>query len=106
MSKYARKVDASQPEIVKALRKAGYTVCIIGQPVDLAIRHHAWKAGMFMLMEAKTPTATGKRRARRDQEAQEAFCREHGVTYALTPEQALEAVGATGMPDGWSVGVL
>ena len=45
----AARIDANQPEIVAALRKAGALVEIIGQPVDLLVGIR----GQFMLMEIK-----------------------------------------------------
>lgn len=46
MRRYSAKVDISQPGIVKALRKLGDHVAIIGRPVDLLIRTHStyWTA--------------------------------------------------------------
>jgi hypothetical protein len=42
-------VDGPQPAIVAALRKAGFSVDVIGDPVDLLV---AWP-GMNLLMEVK-----------------------------------------------------
>jgi len=87
--RYARERDISEPDIVKALRKAGFHVwrelpvdLIVFRP-DIGIR----------LLENKTPTKTGKRRKRKDQEAQDEFIRLTGTPVALTPEEALKALG-------------
>lgn len=37
MKAYKMQNDSNQPEIVKALRKLGYSVLIIGQPLDLLV---------------------------------------------------------------------
>lgn len=51
MRRYSAKVDISQPDIVKTLRKLGDYVAIIGRPVDLLVRTRStyWSA------EIKTP---------------------------------------------------
>ncbi len=47
----AARVDANQPDIVKALRKVGATVFVIGRPVDLLVgyRNKNW------IFEVKDP---------------------------------------------------
>jgi hypothetical protein len=87
MSRHAKRADANQPEIVKALRKAGVTVEIIGRPVDLACRLPSYPPGMFKLLELKS----GKRK-RKDQPEQDEFMAAHGVPRVETAEQAIEAV--------------
>ena len=59
MTRYARRVDANQAEIVKALRAAGATVKVTHQPFDLQV----WAAnGETLYMEVKNPkTAYGKK---------------------------------------------
>lgn len=52
----AAKVDDNQGDIVKALRKIGAYVCIIGQPYDLLV---AWRGHWFVL-EVKDPTKSPK----------------------------------------------
>jgi len=90
MKRYAMKRDHSEPEIKKALEKAGFKVWD-HLPVDLL----TWRPDKgFQLLENKTPTSTGKRRKRKDQEAQDAFVKLTGTPIALTPEQALKALGA------------
>ena len=84
------KRDDSEKDIVAALEKAGFRVWR-DLPVDLL----TWRPDKgFQLLENKTPTSTGKRRKRRDQEAQEAFVKLTGTPIALTPEEALKALGA------------
>jgi hypothetical protein len=85
----ARKVDQSQNAIVTALRACGWEVHFIGQPVDLL----AIKNGQIRLLEAKTPTKTGRIPKRRDQQEQNEFCERHGIPRVGTASQALEALG-------------
>lgn len=47
----AAKSDSNQTEIVKALRRVGVSVEVIGKPVDLLICHR----GETALMEVKNP---------------------------------------------------
>ena len=49
----AARTDANQPDIIKALRKIGATVFIIGRPLDLLVgfRQKNW------LLEVKNPDA-------------------------------------------------
>ena len=49
--KYAKKADLNQAEIVDALRKAGISVEIIGEPLDLLCGHNA----INILLEIKRP---------------------------------------------------
>lgn len=55
--RYAAKADISQPDIVKALRKVGDHVAIIGRPVDLLIRTRA----TYWTAECKTPGPNQRR---------------------------------------------
>lgn len=87
--RYARERDISEPDIVKALRKAGFRVWR-ELPVDLIVFRP--DVGV-RLLENKTPTPTGKRRKRKDQKAQDEFIRLTGTPVALTPEDALKALG-------------
>jgi hypothetical protein len=86
--------DLSEPKIVEALEKAGWTV-YKKLPVDLlCMKRISDTSVLIRLLEAKTPvTKTGKARKRKDQEAQDAFCREWGVPKSTTPFEALLAVG-------------
>lgn len=89
----AAKTDAVQSFIVEGLRKCGYHVEIIGQPVDLLIgvgrAPFLWK-----LLELKTPQKNGKRRNRKDQRNQDEFLRLTGTPVVCTLEEALKALGA------------
>jgi hypothetical protein len=87
---YARQRDHSEPKIVEALEKAGFHVWR-ELPVDLLV----WRPDIgFRCLENKTPTKTGKRRKRRDQQAQDEFVALTGTPVALTPMEALKALGA------------
>jgi|SRR5688500_9553889 len=91
MPKYRAKTDATQGDIVEALRKAGWEVHVIRKPVDLLCLKH----GTARLLEAKT--ATGKRKPaakwRKDQQTQNEFCRRTGTPRVTTAEEALRALG-------------
>ncbi len=92
--RYAKRRDHSEPEIRKALEKAGFVV-FDHLPVDLlCFRPDQCRDGFVRLLEIKTPTKTGKRRKRKDQEAQDAFVKLTGTPIALTAEDALRALGA------------
>lgn len=90
----AAKVDTAQQSIVDGLRAAGYRVEIIGRPVDLAIRVQLFgsTSPTWVFMEVKTPTKSGKRRPRADQEAQERFIRETGCPVVMNLQEALRAL--------------
>lgn len=94
--KYAKKVDLVQTEIVEGLRAAGWRVQIIGQPVDLLVgrKYASGSQVEWQLLEIKTPTKTGARRSRRDQEAQDAFIRETGTPVVTSLSSALRALEA------------
>ena len=56
--RFARRTDANQGEIVKALRKAGAKVKVVHQPYDLQV----WIGEKTMYIEVKNPkTAYGKK---------------------------------------------
>lgn len=84
--------DLSQQSIVKELRKLGYFVEIIEEPVDLLVRHLSWPPNIWKVLECKTPTKTGKLRPRKDQPEQDEFCMRHGVPKVLTLDDAIEAL--------------
>lgn len=94
----AKKVDSSQGEIVSALRQAGITVWILGQPCDLL----TFYKGRWLPLECKPAPEPGIRvktratRIRTDQEHQQAFCRDFAVPIVRTAEDALEAVRTYG----------
>lgn len=87
---FARKRDNSEPDIIAALRKAGFRV-YTELPVDLLVYRN--DVGV-KLLENKTPTSTGKRRKRKDQQAQDEFIALTGTPVVLTAEEALRALGA------------
>lgn len=92
----AAKVDTAQQSIVDGLRANGYRVEIIGRPVDLLVGKYSSTFGCpiyrWTPMEVKTLTKNGKRRVRRDQEAQDTFIRETGTPVVMSLEQALRAL--------------
>lgn len=81
----AAKVDDNQEEIVKALRKIGVSVEIIGKPVDLLL----WHRGHYSLMEIKN--LEGRDRLTEDQ--LKFIARWPGKIHIVhTPEQAIAEV--------------
>jgi hypothetical protein len=82
LNRYAAKVDSTQPAIVKALRKAGVKVWVIGQPCDLL----TFWAGLWLPLEVKSP----KGKLTKDQEQ---MVREHGLPVVHDETEALRAVG-------------
>jgi hypothetical protein len=88
LNRYARKVDASQGQIVAALRKAGISVWIIGEPCDLLTynpRTQLWKP-----LEVK-PTDLHNAH-RKDQGRQREFMATYAVPIVKTAQEALKAV--------------
>lgn len=91
-NRYARRPDESQPAIVEALRNAGWSVWIIGRPVDLL----CWKPGRgFRCLEAKT--AYGKKNPKavidKRQKEQIEFIDVTGTPRVTSAQEALLAVG-------------
>ena len=70
--RYAARVDATQAEIVDALRAGGAYVWIIGLPVDLLIGFQ----GKTALVECKVLTGVKKRKQSRFTALQTAFMRD------------------------------
>jgi len=90
MKRLAARRDIAEPEIVQALLRAGFAVWR-ELPVDLLV----WRPDKgFHLLEIKTPTKTGKRRKRKDQQAQDDFIALTSTSVVLTAEDALQALGA------------
>ena len=85
------KRDRNEPEIVGALRAAGYLV-YRDLPVDLLVRHPHWENSVFMALETKVPQKRGGIRKRRDQPKQEAIVKLCGIPRVTTAATALEAV--------------
>lgn len=86
LPRYAKRRDANEPGIVKALRNVGALVRQMDFP-DLMVRY----GGRVTLLEVDggKRTGTGKRRA-----AQLAFLEEWEIPMVKTPEQALREIGA------------
>ena len=61
LNRYARKIDANQPEIVQALRSVGARVWVLSKPFDLLVGH----MGRFTVLEVKAT-----HRLRKDQQHQ------------------------------------
>lgn len=81
--------DGAQGEIVSALRKAGAKVWIIGRPCDLLVRYHdntSLPLYNWQLIEIK-------KRPRKDQPEQTAFCRDHRVPVVSNVVEALAVIG-------------
>lgn len=89
----AARIDANQPEIVKALRKAGALVVHMGHPVDLLCGF----SGRWVAIEIKDPAKPPSKRTLTDDQ-QEFFdqCRTRllPVHRVETVEDALRAIGA------------
>lgn len=85
INRYAAKIDASQPDIVAALRKFGVHVEIIGRPVDLLCFYN----GLWMLGEAKP---VGWRGYGKKQAKQREFVEKFKIPIWTTPAEAIESV--------------
>ena len=53
LNRYAAKRDANEPEIVAALRDAGYIVCLLKEPLDLLVGRRG--NPNWALLEVKMP---------------------------------------------------
>lgn len=85
MGRRAARIDGTQTEIVKALRRAGVNVEIIGKPVDLLLCHR----GETRLMEVKN--RDGRDRLTKDQV--EFIARWPGkLDVVHSPSEAIEAL--------------
>lgn len=86
--------DTTAPAIIQELETRGFKVVRIGRPVDLLVTHPKWPVNTWRLLECKTPSGKeAKLKLRKDQEEQQAFCAQHGVPYAISPLEALHAMG-------------
>ena len=75
----AAKVDANQPDIVKALRKLGAVVIHLGHPVDLLVG----LSGRWLPVEIKDPSQPpSKRELTDDQQAVFSLARQHNLPIA------------------------
>jgi hypothetical protein len=89
----AARVDANQGEVIDALRKAGASVLVIGQPVDLLVGHR----GVTLLMECKNPQSRyGKAGANDNQRSFMEAWTGGPVSLVDGPEAALRALGVVG----------
>jgi len=92
--------DTTTDAIVEELRNHQYIVYHVKRPTDLLIRHPSWPLNTWKLLECKSPTPKGQPKLRKDQEDQQKFCAEHGVPYAISPLEALHAMGETVVLEG------
>ena len=91
LNRFAARVDDSQGEIIKAIRKAGWQVWVIRKPVDLLVRLPAYD--LWIPLEVKTPDAKGRRRSPdKRQVEQNEFIGMTGCPVVCTPEEALQAL--------------
>ena len=91
----AARVDATQAEIVAALRAAGASVWVIGLPVDLLVGHR----GRSMLIECKSVTGKRKPQPARYTDLQREFLatwRGGPVATVTDAESALRALAVLG----------
>jgi hypothetical protein len=86
----AARIDANQSQVIIALRAAGASVDVLGQPVDLLVGFRS----VTILMEVKNPdNSYGKAGANKNQRTfMEAF-RGGPVCVVDGPEAALRAIG-------------
>lgn len=98
MTRRRHRPDNSQDNIVKALRKIGCIVELIGRPVDGLVTHPSWPSNTWRLVEFKTPTKAGKLQLKASQVKQKAFVATHAIPYLTTPEMALEWFKACSTP--------
>jgi predicted amidohydrolase len=86
LSRYAKKRDVSEPDIVQALRSAGARVWQLDRPFDLLVGLR----GRFVVLEVKT----GKARTTDAQATELDACQAGGlpVFVVRTPEDAIQAV--------------
>ena len=91
----AARVDANQPDIVKALRKAGAWVQSIGQPFDLLVHYR----GRWHVLEVKDGEKTPCQQELSPTQLDTlASLRLNGVVLVRTVDEALAAVGAKVWP--------
>lgn len=91
----AAKVDSSQPDLVKDLRKAGIDVWVIKQPVDLLLRFwcNRHRDYCWQPLELKTPNRKdGTARPRTDQGEQTRFLLETNTPVATDFQSAVAAL--------------
>ena len=87
----ATRVDANQPEIIKALEKAGASVLVMKTPVDLLVGYR----GITICVEVKNPASRyGKAGANKNQRDFMATWKGGPVALVDSAEAALRAIGA------------
>lgn len=93
LNRHAVKRDRNEPEIVRALLAVGAYVEPHDQPVDLCV---GW-GGRWVWIEVKDPAKPPSARKLTDRQAK-FFARCHALglpaAVAMTPEDALQAIGA------------
>jgi hypothetical protein len=86
--------DKAEKEIVEGLRKLGYSVCKIGQPVDLLVGKHNNNA----LFEVKNPKAKGQAAGKLSDKQEEFFENWRGQVSVVTSlEEAVNTLKKIGM---------
>ena len=86
----AARVDATQTAVVSALRAAGASVDVLGQPVDLLVGFRS----VTILMEVKNPdNSYGKAGANKNQRTFMEGFKGGPVCVVDGPESALRAIG-------------
>jgi hypothetical protein len=88
LPRYAKRRDATEPAIVKDLRKCGFLVRQQDFP-DLIVRRSSWPAGVTRLLEVDGIT---KNRQRKEKQLE--FLRDWNIPIVKTFEDALKAIGA------------
>jgi hypothetical protein len=95
--RHARKIDTTQPEIVDALQREGYSVQKLGFPLDLLVRHSTWAPNCWVMLEAKTKNRKDGFVPDPRQQRQTDFCHAHGVPYIFSAEDALQYLRIRGL---------
>lgn len=90
MPKYAARVDASQEQIVSALRAAGASVYLCRVPTDAIVGFR----GVTLLMEFKTPGTYYGKKPNTNQQSFMATWQGGAVATVRDAEAALHAIGA------------
>ncbi len=83
LNRYAKKRDANEPDVIKALQAIGCTVQQLDRPVDLAVLFR----GIVKFIEVKNPEGRNK-----EEESQIEFFKIWPGGFARTPEEAIELV--------------
>lgn len=90
LSRYAKKRDSSEPEIVKALRAAGCRVWQLDRPFDLLVGFR----GRLTVLECKTGKRVRKDQQHQTDELLESQAMGLPVYRVTTPDEALKTLGA------------